>query len=337
MKYIDKNTENLIIKSYLNNQGVHNICKTFGIHCQLFYKIIDSNQIKRKGVRHKLPKKISDGICHLLKNNTKVKIISELYNVSYGTVQRWAKIIGIKLEPSQFKRIYTLNESFFRNIDTPEKAQVLGVFFADGWIGAKNHTIGIKLQTKDLEYMKTLNSVLGSNRPLYFIKPTLMTSPVSKKQYMDHGSYSLCFGSKIMRNQLISCGLLPNKSHKNFSFPDESIIPKHLQKYFILGFLEGDGWISLCSKNNRVNVGFCGGYNICNDIKNIIFSHLNITGTLHKVRSNFYSLSYNCIENNIKLLNWLYTNAPFKMDRKYHRYLEALKRFKSKGYNINPN
>lgn len=46
----------------------------------------------------------------------------------------------VELKIIDMKRIYKVNENYFEKIDTPEKAYILGFFYADGY---NNEEIGV--------------------------------------------------------------------------------------------------------------------------------------------------------------------------------------------------
>lgn len=83
--------------------------------------------------------------CYYANRKTDFKGLSNLLNVSERSVSRVLKEANINT-----KRInrYRLNESFFNKIDTEQKAYILGLLFADGYIGDE-HFNNIVLQLKD--------------------------------------------------------------------------------------------------------------------------------------------------------------------------------------------
>ena len=65
------------------------------------------------------------------------------------------------------KRKYNVNDNFFDNIDTEEKAYVLGFLFADGCIYKKRSQVYIKLNRKDKCILEKINTALCSNFPIF--------------------------------------------------------------------------------------------------------------------------------------------------------------------------
>ena len=126
----------------------------------------------------------------------------------------------------------------------------------------------------------------------------------------------------------IKLGLIPNKKKKNVCIPR---INRKLYKYFILGYFEGDGCITW--SKNAYNLSFAGSNNICEGIKKIIYSELNIEGNID-VYDNITILKYRKIKHIIQIIKWLYTNYKFVLDRKYDKCKKLLYIFKNKGYKV---
>ena len=68
------------------------------------------------------------------------------------------------------KQKYTLNEKFFDEIDTEEKAYWLGFLYADGYNNEKRKEVKIRLAIKDENHLLKLRDTLyvKKNRPLYY-------------------------------------------------------------------------------------------------------------------------------------------------------------------------
>ncbi len=105
--------------------------------------------------------------------------------------------------------------------------------------------------------------------------------------------------------------------------PDESILPKHLRKFFILGVLEGDGTIGV-NKTRQCFVGWCGAERLMNDIRNVIFEELGVKLPALTKNSTIYSITYTRKISLISIINWLYTGSTFRMERKFNKSQEVL-------------
>lgn len=125
------------------------------------------------------------------------------------------------------KRTYKVNENYFEKIDTPEKAYVLGFFYADGY---NNQKIGVLefVQIKErLDILEQIRKQLSCNYNI--------------KEYTS-GKCTLNICSKKMSSDIANAGAVQNKSDL-LEFPSEQIISKELIPHFIRGYFDGDGCI----------------------------------------------------------------------------------------------
>ena len=127
-------------------------------------------------------------------------------------------------------RKYDLNENYFKVLDTPEKAYVLGFLYADGCvsiIGYSNH-VKITQLSERKDILLKIRDCLGSNAELRLNKNA------------KNETYVVNFHSKILCEDLIKLGCVPNKS-LILQFPN--FIPDNLMNHFIRGVFDGDGCI----------------------------------------------------------------------------------------------
>ena len=231
-----------------------------------------------------------------------MEYIAKKYGVSRSTISTLLKDNNIKIRPA-YKTTYTLNEKFFDIIDTPEKAYIIGMLAADGCV-CKN-TITLSLQENDKHILEEINSLLGSNRPLHFIK-------------MDVGKnkWSLVITNKYMSNSLISKGIIENKS-LFLEYPE--CITVDLFPHFLRGLLDGDGTIG----STRYHVGYTGTkmllFNIAEKIENILNIHF-YPQKEHCNNDITYSIGIYRQDHCIKFLNYIYQNSTIHLYRKYELY-----------------
>lgn len=234
------------------------------------------------------------------------KELSILLNKSMNAIENKAFNLGLK------KKKYKVDETFFENIDTEEKAYWLGFLYADGCVrdfGNKvNITIG--LGKKDELHLEKFRRSVGGDMPIAHYKDSL-TGVYNPKITVN------C--SKLGRD-LIKHGCIPNKTYHRIKIPS---IDKRLAKHFIRGFFDGDGWVSIVNegkRNERVVVGIVSYYSdILKDFQKVLTDN-DIYSTINKKKSgNTYSLMVYRKDSIVKFLNLMYDGSTIYLDRKYEK------------------
>ncbi len=110
---------------------------------------------------------------------------------------------------------------------------------------------------------------------------------------------------------LLRLGMTQCKS-KTLLFPHGKI-EKKFYKDFILGCIDGDGWI--CKTGKYYHVGFCGTKHMCMGIKKFIKEAIGVELTLLK-NNTIYSIRTQDKTKFYKICSFLYSNNVFCMNRK---------------------
>ena len=250
--------------------------------------------------------------------------ISDMLNISRRAISRVLEEAGINT-----KRLnrYKLNESFFENIDNEQKAYILGLLYADGYVG-NEHFNNIVLQLKDGEMIEQIAKVLDFTG----------TIRKSKKGGFKNSKvgYVLNFSSEIMANSLRNIGLYPNKSLTLNNIPN---MPESLLRHFIRGYFDGDGSIILSKHSSYHTVAGvikkyeypCYTFMILGTRefieKVVIIMNLN-----RYIITNTKTEEIKCLRVCAKqdahyLYNYLYDNSTIYLERKYSKWLEVLSAF----------
>lgn len=235
--------------------------------------------------------------------------IGELYNVDRTVIARILKRNNVQLrDPSHRKRKYTLNENYFDEVDTPDKAYILGLLYADG-CNYKN-SINITLQEKDKLILDEIKEKLGSNIPLYYRK-------LNEQNKNHQNVYSLTFTNQHLARRLRELGMLQRKS-LILTFPEW--LDKSLYSHFIRGYFDGDG----CFCGNMISIASTEQF--CKHLQDVCLKELNITTYVKDVydRENsptkiFYVYGKNKVK---KFLDYIYEDANMYIQRKYEHYIE---------------
>ena len=89
--------------------------------------------------------------------NKSVKFLSDYFNVAKCTIIRRLKKLEVPIKTSTIlNRKYNVDETYFENIDTKQKAYLLGFICADGWVvnntrSGNPSALGLSLSKKDIE------------------------------------------------------------------------------------------------------------------------------------------------------------------------------------------
>lgn len=229
-------------------------------------------------------------------------VIAKEYGVSRSTISNILTENHIPIR-NAYKITYALNQHYFDNVDTPEKAYIFGFLAADGCVSGNIISVGV--QEDDKQILDDINMCLGSNRPLYYIK-----TDVGKNQWR------LQITNKYLAEQLKLHGLIERKSLK-LEFPE--CISDDLLPHFLRGLLDGDGSIG----STRYCVSYTGTKMLLSVIAEKIERILHITFHYRKEHC------YNNITCGIGLykqehcrlfLNYIYQNATIYLERKYKLY-----------------
>lgn len=242
--------------------------------------------------------------------------LQKRYQVSNSVIDRILRINNVTLrDRSHMSRQYTLNEHYFDIIDTPNKAYILGLLYADGCNIRNTNTIKLELQERDKNILDKINAELDSNRPL---KLTLL----HEKNLNWQNSYKLSITNKHMSETLDNHGLVANKSLV-LQFP--TWLNKNLMPHFIRGYVDGDGYLGL-EQNNKL-ISIASSKSFCIDLQSYLLSHYQIKSVMYNKESLHEQIQVLHImgkDNITKFLNIIYENAELYIERKYDSYTKFI-------------
>lgn len=318
---------NKLIEMYLKNFSKVDIARQLGISTQSVTKYLVKNNIKQK--EHFLSDEVNNLICKLyVDENMSIKEISERLNVDVRSVKRALHKNNIKLRTlSESLRQYSLDETYFDNIDTQNKAYILGFLYADGNVGKNKYNIQLSLQEEDKHILEKIKQEIKSDIPLYYKCNT------GKQNHKN--VYSLIINNKHMHQSLINVGVVPQKTFL-IKFPN--FLNQNLISHFIRGYFDGDGCFGFYKRKDRKNsyhtvFTLIGTNDFCQIVKQIIEEKLNVhcyIGYCHqKYESPIRCLSISGRINCQKILDWIYKDAEMFLTRKNNKYIEFNKLYNS--------
>ena len=206
-------------------------------------------------------------------------------------------------------------------------AYVLGFIAADGaLIDARksSRTCYTTITINDKDLLEQIKAAMSSAHSIY--SRYAHNTRFKEKTYFCKKSYTLRFGSKTLFQDLINLGITPRKSLK-IKFPP---VPKQFFSFFLRGYFDGDGCISLSiltgRKTPRLKTIFtCGSSIFLEEINRILHTQINISYMKIYNNSGAFRLIYNK-KDSFKVLKLMYRNlnhAPY-LERKYKIFQKSL-------------
>lgn len=301
-KYLQDNIDDII---ELRTSGIlaKDIAKIYDTSPSSIVRALEKNGVFTRNL-YPMTKENENTLLEEYKNGKTLKEIAIKYGVSPDTISKLLDENNIP-KRSSYRTTYSLNENYFDVIDTQEKAYILGFLAADGCV--HKNTITLSLQENDKHILDEINTLLGSNRHLYYIK-----RDVGKNQYR------LAITNQHMAQQLKNKGIIENKSLK-FEFPE--CITDELLPHFLRGLLDGDGSIG----KTRYYISYTGTrmllFKIVDKLNKIMNLHF-YSREEHCYNGITYSIELYRQQDCIDFLNYIYKDATIYLKRKYETYLK---------------
>lgn len=248
------------------------------------------------------------------------------------------------------KRIYNVNDCFFNEINTEEKAYILGLIYSDGNITSSkqynSYTLNFGQIERDIDIVYKVKKAIGADNPLLEYKNT----------FNDSIFYNLSIHSEQIYNDLVKYGVTENKS-LTLIF-NEKIVPENLLHHFIRGLFDGDGCIWNGKRKKMVvkdastesgyrerivhNVKFTytGNSQFVDSLQNSLCEKLGlkktklnyaITSKKRRELKRICTMEY-CGRKNIKrFYDYIYRDATIYGERKKKKFEEILKQYEDSG------
>lgn len=312
---LTKEEINEIISLYLNGIKQSEIAKMYNVSDTTIMRKLKENDVKKNN--KSFSEEEEKQIIEYFRATNNVSKTADTFSVQPTNIIPILKKYNIIIPSlSDARRKYTLDESYFHNIDNQNKAYILGFFYADGSVGSTDYSVTINLNEKDKYILESMNKQFKNTKPLGY-------TPISIKYRRPNPQYRIQIYSKEMHNDLVDKGVLPNKS-LIIKYP--TFLPDSLQSHFLRGVFDGDGCITRTKRKSNyiISVSIMGTYDFCLGAKEIcnrllgINPHIYLRGC-NEVTSELYIRK----KEDIKVfLNWLYKDAEMFLIRKYNRYID---------------
>lgn len=207
-----------------------------------------------------------------------------------------------------------IDKTYFRNINSKNKAYVLGLIISDGYVDEKWNKLNFT--SKDIELVQLIKRELKSEHKIgdYNV--------YDKRTDKSYRRYSIQISSKAIVDDLKILGVFANKSFTS-KLPK---IPNRFMWHFIRGVFDGDGTIyqNKNIRTGRLRFGLVGSENLLTSI-NTFLKENNINNI--KIRQTKYRncegklIRLDCSKfNDIdEMKNKLYENSnELRLTRKYN-------------------
>lgn len=299
-----------IVNLYNSGKTQQYIANQYRVSRQLIGQILKRKNvlIRKRTVITQEDKQLVIDLYSKMHNQSK---ISSMLNMDVHNIRKILHEANIKTNDTICHRIYDVDDYYFDNINSPNKAYILGLLCADGNISRSNGSWKLSLQERDKSVLIDICKELKTTRPL--LKQSV--SKYYKNNYQDQ--YMLYVGNQHMHDKLIEYGLVPSKSLV-LEYP--SIISQELQRHFLRGYYDGDG-SSYCGKNGK-NCSFVGTASFCDSAKRIIQEELGIHVNVYPCNKNPQTsiLYISGGKQVFTFLSWIYKESELKIQRKYEKY-----------------
>lgn len=246
----------------------------------------------------------------MYKEGKSISEIARQLGVNRKTLSKYLKnTFKLKIRQDGKKSV---DDYYFNNIDTAEKAYWLGFLYADGCV-SKNNKIEFGLQDADKDNV------------FYFKNAIKSAHAISKKIVFNNDkkfvNWRISFTSKIMASDLKRNGCIPQKTY-SIQFPTD--LSQELMYHFIRGYTDGDGCI--CVSDNKLFVTYTSAsLSFLEKFQYFLYKE-NITSYIYKVTNkDNWRLDVTAL-NAKKLCQLIYNNSSYKtrLKRKYDKYINFL-------------
>lgn len=228
-------------------------------------------------------------------------MVEEL-GVTKGTIQNWEKKHGLTLKRKE--RVYksNLDAHFFDEVDTEEKAYILGFIVADGSIGksgksGRGRYVDIVVTNRDVDVLLKIQKAIKH------------TGKISNKK--QNKQKRLYLTSTRLCEQLAKYGVVRGKTRNAFipNLEDEK-----LYRHFLRGLFDGDGHIG-----ERQCTLTTGSERMANDL--VTFANLRL-GLMPHLRTDKGGKNFFVVFNKRdgEFIKFLYEDSSIYLDRKFEAY-----------------
>lgn len=300
---MEKEKEQEVIKVYTSGNSIRQTSTKIGISATQVRRILNKNNIASRS--NKTDQDIEKKIIELYNNGESSEKIADIFNINGTTVCRILKRNNISIRsPEENKRKFEIKKDFFENIDTEEKAYLLGFLYANGTIHSTRGVSSLVLKNDDYKILLKFSELIYGNKNHVIIN--------------DYSRFVIY--SKKIKSDLIKHGCTPKKSF-TLKIPE---LQDHLMNHFLRGVFDGDGCYYLGDK--KISISLIGSKIFITQIRDYLMDKLNIVGSLSSSKGSdkIYNIYYSKRIDLFKLIKYIYNDATIFLERKYKKSQDIL-------------
>jgi len=297
-----------IIEDYCSGISINEIIGKHKCSYQTCVRLLKQNNIKIRTsaeaslLANGVSEQTKEKVVQLYLNGTSIRKTALALGINRQTCNSILKNKNIQLREWD-NRTYKVNDFYFSQIDSENKAYWLGFLMADGCVCGSDNALVLGLSSKDRNHLEKFKNDLEAEIPIY---DRLQHTGYSKNTFFS----SIKISSKQIKNDLQKNGIFPQKTF--VAKPIE--INNSFARHFWRGMVDGDGWV--CKYETKSVIGLCGTYEIVDGFAKFIAEALGFKKLVPKKHSSIFKIVY-CGTQNIKqIASLLYGNADAFLDRK---------------------
>lgn len=257
-----------------------------------------------------------------IKGEIKMSDLPIILGANRYVIETYMKNNGLKFRRDVLKE--NIDDIFFDEINTEEKAYMLGYYYADGTCNDKSYNITMS-QTKEDSYIIELFKKLSPYTKITETKECYNRT----NGHISKPMLSISINSKHMVETMTNYGIGKNKTYRTVT--DFSFVPKEFMIHFIRGYFDGDGCVSVTNGIRKIKGREYKYHNytwsiishnkepLC-FIKNFLEENYEIYSNVIQEKRGNYLILINRKNDFFKFRDILYQNAEFFLSRKKEKY-----------------
>lgn len=257
---------------------------------------------------------VRDEICKRYVKGQNTYELAKVFNVCHETIRKVLRKRGVLLRSrTEAGRKYRIDKTYFREINTEEKAYSFGYFIAEGNIIVRrkqSKTLQITVSTEEKEHLQKLVNLFSDYR-------------VHIRKSGARRAARVFIISNEFVEALFENGFYP---HTNpVTLP--RIQNRQLYRHLIRGYWDGDGTLYR-RKDGTWTIAFVGNFSLLNWVREFLAENCGTKPTKALVKipntKNTYALRYDGNKQAFRVAQWLYSDAHVFFERRWKRYLEMV-------------